>query len=334
MVLCAVILFVVGSAVVAFHGWTQLGIGAGPATQTLQAREDKSHAAHARMTASVQATPTARGGPHATALRVTTLGQPRPASGSAGPARRPRRPATGHRNPRSSQVSHHRPAPAPATTTTSPTTTGTPAPTSASTTTTPTAATSSVTVTVPIGGRPSAPHPAGPGVPVSHRGHGSPWPGPSHQRPGLVGPTHPVHPTHPAHPHPTRPGGIPSAQSPAPTPAPGPPVSHPAPGPPHVHPAPGPPLGHPSPGHIGRPDPGPGAPGPGGPRGTAAAKGLKLDQLLLVSLGEAARLRCPRAGAWDPSTHSRALDPSPASPLRALPRAGGPGRPPRVVADA
>lgn len=298
MVLCAVILFVIGSAVVAFHGWTRLGIGNGPVTQTLQARAE-AQARHARLAAPALTASVAPSGRRASAHGASRVaGQPRPASGSGGAAQHPRRVGAGHRGPRTSQVSHHGSAPAP-TTTTSPTpTTPTPAPTPAATGTTPpaTAATAPVTVTVPVQRGSGAPNPAH-RVRVSHPVHTPPGHDPGHQTPASAGtpvsgdgpgahpapgpplthpghPTHPDRPTHPVHPDPTGAGATPSSIGPSPAPSPGPPPGH-SPGPPPGH-SPGPPAGHPSPGPpVGRPDPTPGDPGPDGPSGHPG-KGLGL----------------------------------------------------------
>ena len=291
MVLCAVVLFLVGSAVVAFHGWKPLGIGDGPATQTLEARAAKAHARHARDGATGPVTPatprsTGASAPGASAV-AHAAGRPPRAAGSTGTAPHPRSVADGNRGSRASRVSHHGSAPAPTTTTsTSPTTptptTSTPAPTPAATgtATTPAAPTSPVTVTVPIRVSPGIPHPGRPLLGVPHPGHSSHGHGPGHETPVSVvkpvtpvvpvshpvpgppfthpdHPTHPVHPVHPVHSDPSGPEGIPSSQGPTPAPPSGPPFGHPSPGPGHVG----------GPGHIGAPGPAPAVPGPGGPSG-------------------------------------------------------------------
>jgi hypothetical protein len=263
-----------GSAVVTFHGWTHLGIGGGPATQTLQTREGKASAQHSRL---IAATPQAPGTPivpgtsvmsAALAADLATTGQSHGAPVAGRVSSQPRRAAGGRGGSHASRVSHHGPTPAPVTTTSpspaTPTTTTTPtasapAPTPAVATTTSTT-TSPVTVTVPVRAH-GHPHPARAVGEVSHPVHTPPGHDPSHQTPESAvkrgstvvstpdpasGPpvTDPGHPTHPVHPVPGH-GGHPG------------------------------PAGHPAPGHVGQPGPppAPAVPGPGPSVGPAGDPG-------------------------------------------------------------
>lgn len=261
LVIGTILLFTVGSAVVAFHGWRPLGIGS-PATQTLQARQAKAREHRAQVAPATAAFIHPPGAAPSALTGVAAL----PASTPDGliatlPGRVRVGGGRGHKVGVSGSSGSHRHAAtrrghARVTTAPTSTTPTTPTPTS------PTAAapTPTPSTTAPVAATPSQPapvsHPAPP-VRVTVPAVSRPINPPRHGVPSIlnkigsvVSKRHPV----------TRP----TASLPTP-----PPVQHPIP---HPGPPPGPHLGPPTASH-GPHGPGPHGPGPHGPGPSPLAAG-------------------------------------------------------------